>query len=77
MKLSVSLPDEDVKFLDAYASQQGIASRSAVLHKAVRLLRGSELGAAYEDAFAEWEDQGEAAAWEVAAADGLGTDAAR
>ncbi|MHB1444224.1 MAG: ribbon-helix-helix domain-containing protein [Acidimicrobiales bacterium] len=77
MKLSVSLPDEDVEFLDAYASEQGIASRSAVLHKAVRLLRGAELGAAYEDAFADWENQGEAAAWDVTAADGLGTDAAR
>ena len=77
MKLSVSLPDEDVEFLDAYASEQGIASRSAVLHKAVRLLRGAELGAAYEDAFAEWESEGEAAAWDVTAADGLGADAAR
>ena len=77
MKLSVSLPDEDVEFLDAYATEQGYASRSAVLHKAVRLLRGSELGAAYEDAFGEWEDAGEAADWDVTAADGLGTDASR
>ena len=44
MKVSVSLPDEDVDFLDAYASSQGFASRSAVVHKAVRLLRASELG---------------------------------
>ena len=76
MKLSVSLPDEDVEFLDTYATEQGIASRSAVLHKAVRLLRGAELGAAYEDAFADWENQGDAAAWDGTAADGLGTDAA-
>lgn len=52
MKLSVSLPDEDVEFIDAYAQSQGIASRSAVVHKAVRLLKAHELGAAYEDA---WE----------------------
>ena len=77
MKLSVSLPDEDVEFLDAYATAQGFESRSAVLHKAVRLLRGVQLGAAYEDAFAEWDDSGDAAAWDVTAADGLGTDAAR
>ena len=50
MKVSVSLPDEDVEFLDAYADAQGFASRSAVLHKAVRLLRASELGPAYEQA---------------------------
>ena len=77
MKLSVSLPEEDVEFLDAYASEQGFASRSAVLHKAVRLLRGAELGAAYEQAFAEWEESGEAATWDLTVADGLSTDAAR
>ena len=77
MKLSVSLPDEDVEFLDAYASAEGFGSRSAVLHKAVRLLRAAELGAAYEDAFSEWEEAGAAADWDLTAADGLGTDAAR
>lgn len=64
MKVSVSLPDEDVEFLDAYAQAQGLASRSAVLHKAVRLLRGAELAPAYEDAFASWEDSDDAADWE-------------
>lgn len=39
----LSLPAEDVEFLDAYAESQGIKSRSAVVHKAVRLLRASEL----------------------------------
>ena len=77
MKLSVSLPEEDVEFLDAYASEQGFASRSAVLQKAVRLLRGAELGAAYEDAFAEWEDAGDAEAWDSTAGDGLAIDAQR
>ncbi len=76
MKLSVSLPAEDVAFLDTYATSAGFASRSAVLHKAVRLLRGAELGAAYEDAFAEWERSDNAEAWDLAASDGLRTDAA-
>ena len=71
MKVSVSLPDEDVEFLDTYAQSEGFASRSAVLHKAVRLLRASELGAAYEDAWTEWSDGGEADLWEVTAADGV------
>ena len=70
MKLSVSLPDDDVDFLDAYAQDQGIASRSAVVHKAVRLLRASELGPAYEDAWEEWA-QGDMQLWETAASDGL------
>lgn len=71
MKLSVSLPDEDIAFLDAYAESQGIASRSAVLHKAVRALRVSELGAAYEDAWDEWNAT-DAEAWEQTVADGIG-----
>lgn len=71
MKLSVSLPDEDVEFLDAYAEAQGFASRSAVVHKAVRLLKATELGPAYEDAWDEWEAGGEAHVWEATTADGL------
>jgi Arc/MetJ-type ribon-helix-helix transcriptional regulator len=71
MKVSVSLPDEDVEFLDAYARAQGLASRSAVLHKAVRLLRGAELAPAYEDAFASWEDSDDAADWENTVGDNL------
>jgi antitoxin MazE9 len=71
MKVSVSLPDEDVDFLDAYAENQGFASRSAVLHKAVRLLRASELGAAYADAWSDWSDGGDEKLWTVTAADGL------
>ena len=71
MKVSVSLPDEDVEFLDAYAQSRGFASRSAVVHRAVRLLRANELGAAYEDAWTDWSDGGEAGLWEVTAADGV------
>jgi hypothetical protein len=77
MKLSVSLPGEDVEFPDTYARAEGIGSRSAVLHKAVRLMRAAELGAAYEAAFVEWGETGAAAAWEATVADDLGTDAPR
>jgi Arc/MetJ-type ribon-helix-helix transcriptional regulator len=71
MKVSISLPDDDVEFLDAYARSQGIESRSAVVHRAVGLLRAGELGDAYEDAFSSWSAEGEAAAWDVVTADGL------
>ncbi|MGD0441309.1 MAG: ribbon-helix-helix domain-containing protein [Acidimicrobiales bacterium] len=70
MKVSVSLPEEDIEFLDAYVDSQGFASRSAVVHKAVRLLRAAELGAAYEDAFGEWS-RDEADLWDSTVADGL------
>ena len=73
MKLSVSLPDEDVDFLDQYARTQGYASRSAVVHKAVRLLRASELGTDYADAWNEWSESGDIEAWDAVAGDGLAT----
>lgn len=71
MKVSVSLPGEDVEFLDEYARKQGYESRSAVLHKAVRLLRATELSAAYENAWREWAESGDAEVWESTSADGL------
>ena len=79
MKLSVSLPEEDVQFLDAYAAAEGFGSRSAALHSAVRLLRATQLGPAYEEAFSDWEQSGAAVEWDIAGADGLnlGPDASR
>lgn len=71
MKISVSLPSEDIQFLDEYAKAQGYASRSAVVHTAVRILRSSKLGDAYADAWQEWEDSGSSEAWDPAASDGL------
>ncbi len=70
MKVSVSLPDEDVEFLDAYASTRGVGSRSAAVHRAIRLLRASELGAAYEEAWAEW-DRVDGDLWDTTVGDGL------
>ena len=71
MKISASLPGDDVRFLDDYAHKNRIASRSAVLLRAVRLLRASTLGAAYEDAWQEWEESGDPEVWEAAVADGI------
>jgi Arc/MetJ-type ribon-helix-helix transcriptional regulator len=71
MKLSVSLADEDVEFLDAYARSRGMPSRSAVLQRAVRLLRASELGPAYGDAWEEWAAEPDAELWDATIADGL------
>ncbi|MFN7150445.1 MAG: ribbon-helix-helix domain-containing protein [Microthrixaceae bacterium] len=72
MKLSVSLPDDDVEFLDECVRVKGEASRSAVVHKAVRLLRATEMGDAYEDAWDDWQTGEDAALWDTVVADGLG-----
>lgn len=71
MKLSVSLPEDDVDYLDSYARSQGLESRSAALQKAVRLLRASELGSAYEDAWADWAEGDDGQLWDSVTADGL------
>jgi Arc/MetJ-type ribon-helix-helix transcriptional regulator len=80
MKVSVSLPQEDVDFLDDYVHRRGGPSRSAVLHHAIDLLRRNDLEDAYADAWAEWA-QGEQSAdaadgepvesWDEAVADAL------
>jgi Arc/MetJ-type ribon-helix-helix transcriptional regulator len=71
VKLSVSLTDEDVEVVDAYAKAHGYASRSAVLQKAVRLLGSAELASDYAAAWHEWRETGEADAWDAVTADGL------
>lgn len=71
MKLSVSLPQEDIEFLDTYVKDQGAGSRSAALHKAVGLLRTAQLAGAYEDAWASWDRSDDAETWDGALADGL------
>lgn len=72
MKISVSLPAEDVEFLDRHAQQEGLDSRSAAVHKAIRLLRAGELGPAYEQAWADWTRTGDEDLWSSTTADGLG-----
>lgn len=69
MKVSVSLPGSDVEFLDAYAKQQRLESRSAALQQAVRLLRLSELRASYASAWEETTDDD--VAWDATVGDGL------
>lgn len=71
MKLSVSLSEEDVAFIDDYARRNRISTRSGVFQRAVQMLRASQLGDAYERAWEEWEDSGDAQTWEAAADDGV------
>lgn len=71
MKLSVSLPDEDVALLDEHARKAGLRSRSAALQQAIRLLRRSDLERDYAAAWEDWDRTGEREAWEQASGDGL------
>ena len=64
MKLSVSLPDAECDFLDKCVQDGRYPSRSAVLLRALRLLKSSDLGAMYGDAFKEWELSEEGSDWD-------------
>ena len=70
MKLSVSLGDDDVAFIDQYATAHGVDSRSAVVQRALGLLRALELGEEYAAAWDEW-DRSDGDAWDAALTDGV------
>lgn len=72
MKVSISLPREDIEFLDSYVHEQRRPSRSAAVHDAIAVLRAARLQSDYAAAFDEWVHSGEAAAWEAVTGDGLG-----
>ncbi|MFS0912260.1 ribbon-helix-helix domain-containing protein [Microbacterium sp. 179-I 3D2 NHS] len=67
MKVSLSLSESDVAFLDTEQLSGRYASRSAAVQDAVRMLRESRLADAYAQAFDEsYEEE-----WDSAASDGL------
>ncbi len=66
-KVSVSLTDADLSYLDTQTLSGRYPSRSAALHDAIRKLRESELADAYAEAFSEWDED----AWDAAVGDGL------
>ena len=70
MKVSVSLPAEDVQFLDEYARRHE-RSRSAAVHEAIASLRDETLPAAYEQAWGDWDTDGESELWDQTSRDGL------
>jgi Arc/MetJ-type ribon-helix-helix transcriptional regulator len=71
MKVSVSLPADDLQFVDDEALSDRYGSRSAVIHAAIRLLKDASYHDSYAIAWDEWEADGEDVVWEAAAADGL------
>ena len=65
MKLSISIPDEESAFVDQCVEDGLYPSRSAVVLRALRLLKSADLGAMYAEAFAEWEASADAVAWDA------------
>ncbi len=65
MKLSVSLPDDECVFLDQCVADGLYPSRSAVLLRALRLLKSADLGKMYAEAFEEWNLSDEGKLWDA------------
>ena len=70
MKISVSLAEEDIAFLDDYADRSDVTSQSGAVQRAIALLRATELGPAYAEAWAEWETGG-GSLWDETSGDGI------
>jgi hypothetical protein len=66
-KLSISLPDDDLAFLDELNAE----SRSAAVHKAIDLARSLRLVDDYTAAYDEWAESGDAELWEAVVGDGI------
>lgn len=63
MKVSISLPAQDVVFLDKKVEDKKFPSRSAAMHKAIILLQAIELEDAYEKAWQEWAMEDDCELW--------------
>ena len=79
MKLSVSLSESDLILLDRCVERDGLASRSAGIQNAIRLLGNADLQDAYAEAWSSWDASEDANIWDSAVADGIdgGEDATR
>jgi hypothetical protein len=65
-RILADLPDDDIKWLDARAAEQG-KSRAAVLREAVSVYRGETAGDGIEKYFGIWKDRtdiGDAVEWQ-------------
>ena len=71
MKISVSLAQEKVDFVDDYTAQDAGRSRSSAIAEAIDLLQERELADAYAAAFTERSGSEDATFWESTSADGL------
>ena len=71
MKLSVSLSESDLILLDRCVERDGLASRSAGIQNAIRLLGKADLQDAYAEAWSFWDASEDATVWDSAVADGI------
>jgi antitoxin MazE9 len=66
-KVSISLPESLVRFVEHYRVAHHCKTRSQVFEEALELLRAREL----EEAYREADREADTAAWDAVTADGL------
>jgi Arc/MetJ-type ribon-helix-helix transcriptional regulator len=71
MKVSVSLPQDDIAFLDEETRAGRYPSRSAAVKAAVTVLRQAAITDSYAEAWEEWEQSGDDLLWDSVAGDGF------
>lgn len=69
-KLSISIPDSALQFVERYRKAHAIRTRSEVIQEALALLRERELDTAYREASAEFDSD-----WDRVSSDGLADEA--
>ena len=70
-KLSISVDAGLATFIERYRQSHGVSSKSAVVERALTLLREAELGEQYAEAYREWEGSEDAELWEQTVGDGI------
>lgn len=68
-KLSISVPETLIHFVERYKSEHDIKTKSEVVERALKLLRDQELERAYAAAASDTDPT-----WDAALADGLPDD---
>ncbi|MDR1151391.1 MAG: hypothetical protein LBK72_02745 [Bifidobacteriaceae bacterium] len=71
MKVSVSLPDADYRFLERVTSDGTYPSRSAAVSAGVRLLRERDMTGDYAEDYARWRGSADEALWDSTSGDGI------
>jgi len=71
MKVSISLSDEDLEFVDSQTRAGRYPTRSAAVQAAIRIMRDREHVDSYAAAWDEWDSSGDSAIWDAAADDGI------
>ena len=71
VKVSTTLPERDVDFIERYTIRNNLPNRAAAYQAAVRALRHEDLMRQYEEADKEWYESGEVEVWECTVGDGI------